>query len=60
MVQLLEVIVDQINAVLQNGKLESIGPAPAFELVNQNNVKVTNETYKGKQVCFRVFLHHLS
>jgi hypothetical protein len=26
---------DQINAVLQNGKLESIGPAPAFELVNQ-------------------------
>lgn len=47
---------DQINAVAKsNGKLESIGPAPAFELVNQNNVKVTNDTYKGKVYVLEFF-----
>ena len=29
-------------------KLIKIGPAPKFELINQNNEKTTNETYKGK------------
>ena len=36
------------NSSKEAGKLEKIGPAPKFELVNQDNVKISNETYKGK------------
>ena len=31
-----------------DGKLIKIGAVPKFELMNQDNVKVTNDTYKGK------------
>lgn len=36
-------------------KLVKIGPAPKFELVNQNNKKITNETYKGKVYVLEFF-----
>jgi protein SCO1/2 len=38
-----------------DGKLVKIGPAPKFELVNQDNVKITNETYKGKVYVLEFF-----
>ena len=37
-------------------KLIKIGPAPKFELINQDNQKVTNETYKGKVYVLEFFL----
>jgi|SRR6218665_1276747 len=36
-------------------KLVTIGPAPKFELTNQDNVKVSNETYKGKVYVLEFF-----
>jgi protein SCO1/2 len=48
-----------VNTNLGDDKLTKIGPAPKFELVNQDNLKITNETYIGN-ICFRVFLHYLS
>jgi protein SCO1/2 len=36
-------------------KLVEIGPAPSFELVNQDNVKITNESYKGKVYVLEFF-----
>ena len=36
-------------------KLIKIGPAPKFELINQNNEKITNETYKGKVYVLEFF-----
>ncbi|WP_428230120.1 SCO family protein [Flavobacterium sp.] len=38
-----------------DGKLIKIGPAPKFELTNQDNVKVSNETYKGKVYVLEFF-----
>ena len=47
---------DQINSVAKsNGKLELIGPAPKFELINQDKVKISNETYKGKVYVLEFF-----
>ncbi len=43
------------NATVDNGKLEKIGPAPQFELVNQDNSKINNETYKGKVYVLEFF-----
>ena len=43
------------NATANTGSLEKIGPAPKFELLNQDNVKVTNETYKGKVYVLEFF-----
>jgi protein SCO1 len=43
------------NATTNTGSLEKIGPAPKFELVNQDNVKVANETYKGKVYVLEFF-----
>ena len=43
------------NTTVDNGKLEKIGPAPKFELVNQDNIKVTNETYRGKVYVLEFF-----
>ncbi|QBN18815.1 SCO family protein [Flavobacterium nackdongense] len=43
------------NATTNTGRLEKIGPAPKFELVNQDNLKITNETYKGKVVVLEFF-----
>jgi len=36
-------------------RLVKIGPAPKFNLLNQDNVKVTNETYKGKVYVLEFF-----
>jgi protein SCO1/2 len=36
-------------------KLTKIGPAPEFELVNQDNVKISNDTYKGKVYVLEFF-----
>ncbi|UTN05969.1 SCO family protein [Flavobacterium bizetiae] len=38
-----------------DAKLIKIGPAPKFELTNQDNVKVSNETYKGKVYVLEFF-----
>ncbi|WP_343696726.1 SCO family protein [Flavobacterium sp.] len=36
-------------------KLLTIGKAPKFELTNQDNVKISNETYKGKVYVLEFF-----
>ncbi|MCD0468006.1 SCO family protein [Flavobacterium sp. ENC] len=36
-------------------KLLTIGPAPKFELTNQDNRKISNETYKGKVYVLEFF-----
>ena len=47
---------DHVSGVTNSDKkLEEIGPAPKFELLNQNNVKITNETYKGKVYVLEFF-----
>ncbi len=38
----------------ENGLL-TIGPAPSFELTDQNNKKISNETYKGKVYVLEFF-----
>ncbi|MFH7016852.1 SCO family protein [Flavobacterium sp. FlaQc-47] len=38
-----------------DGKLITIGPAPKFELTNQDNIKVSNDTYKGKVYVLEFF-----
>lgn len=50
---------DRIDAVsnhksTDNG-LRTIGPAPSFELTDQNNKKITNESYKGKVYALEFF-----
>ncbi|TAF59105.1 MAG: SCO family protein, partial [Flavobacterium sp.] len=50
---------DRIDAVsnhknADNG-LRIIGPAPSFELTDQNNKKVSNATYKGKVYALEFF-----
>jgi protein SCO1/2 len=39
----------------ENDKLVKIGPAPKFELTNQDNVKISNEFYKGKVYVLEFF-----
>ncbi|HSN47163.1 MAG TPA: SCO family protein [Flavobacterium sp.] len=43
------------NSSNENGKLVKIGPAPKFELLNQDNLKISNETYKGKVYVLEFF-----
>lgn len=43
------------NSLKENESLTKIGPAPKFELVNQDNIKITNETYKGKVYVLEFF-----
>jgi protein SCO1/2 len=43
------------NSSQDNGSLVKIGSAPKFDLVNQDNLKVTNETYKGKVYVLEFF-----
>jgi protein SCO1/2 len=43
------------NSSNGDSNLEKIGPAPKFELVNQDNVKISNETYKGKVYVLEFF-----
>lgn len=47
---------DKIGSAAKNDdKLVKIGPAPKFELINQDNKKITNETYKGKVYVLEFF-----
>ena len=47
---------DKIGTAAKNDdKLVKIGAAPKFELVNQDNKKITNETYKGKVYVLEFF-----
>lgn len=47
---------DRVNPkTADEDKLIKIGPAPKFELVNQDNKKITNETYKGKVYVLEFF-----
>ncbi|RKS15348.1 SCO family protein [Flavobacterium sp. 120] len=47
---------DSVNPVTaEEGQLIKIGPAPKFELINQDNKKITNETYKGKVYVLEFF-----
>ena len=47
---------DSVNpTTTEEGELIKIGPAPKFELMNQDNKKVTNETYKGKVYVLEFF-----
>lgn len=39
----------------ENEKLVKIGPAPKFELVNQDNKTITEESYKGKVYVLEFF-----
>lgn len=43
------------NSPVEDGKLTKIGPAPKFELVNQDNLKISNEDYKGKVYVLEFF-----
>lgn len=43
------------NSNSSKKSLEKIGPAPKFELVNQDNIKISNETYKGKVYVLEFF-----
>jgi protein SCO1/2 len=43
------------NSSNEDGKLEKIGPAPKFELLNQDNLKISDETYKGKVYVLEFF-----
>jgi protein SCO1/2 len=43
------------NSSTENNKLVKIGPVPKFELLNQDNLKISNETYKGKVYVLEFF-----
>jgi protein SCO1/2 len=43
------------NTSTNTSHLVKIGPAPKFDLLNQDNVKVTNETYNGKVYVLEFF-----
>lgn len=43
------------NSDANSRNLETIGPAPKFELVNQENKKISNQTYKGKVYVLEFF-----
>jgi protein SCO1/2 len=44
-----------LKASKSDAKLVTIGPAPKFELTNQDNLKISNETYKGKVYVLEFF-----
>lgn len=43
------------NSMETNKSLVKIGPAPKFELLNQDNAKISNETYIGKVYVLEFF-----
>jgi protein SCO1/2 len=43
------------NSSNEDGKLVKIGPAPKFELLNQDNIKISDETYKDKVYVLEFF-----
>ncbi|POS01016.1 protein SCO1/2 [Flavobacterium croceum DSM 17960] len=47
--------VPKIIDKLSGGNLEKMGKAPAFELTDQNEKKITNEDYKGKVYVLEFF-----
>jgi protein SCO1/2 len=47
---------DNVNSENANSaNLVTIGPAPKFDLMNQNNQRITNESYKGKVYVLEFF-----
>lgn len=50
---------DRLDTVVENNvvneNLVKIGPAPKFDLKDQNNLKITNETYTGKVYVIEFF-----
>jgi protein SCO1 len=46
---------DKVSNTSNTKSLEKIGPAPKFELLNQDNIKINNETYKGKVYVLEFF-----
>jgi len=47
---------DKVNSSAAiDQKLVKIGPAPSFELTNQDNVKISNDFYKGKVYVLEFF-----
>ncbi len=47
---------DKVSTTSKNtSSLVKIGPAPKFELLNQDNIKISNETYKGKVYVLEFF-----
>jgi protein SCO1/2 len=45
----------ELKTSKSDSKLITIGPAPKFELTNQDNKKVSNEAYKGKVYVLEFF-----
>jgi protein SCO1/2 len=43
------------SGTTDNSSLVKIGPAPQFELIDQNSKKVTNDTFKGKVFVIEFF-----
>lgn len=43
------------NSSASNESIVTIGPVPKFELLNQDNIKISNETYKGKVYVLEFF-----
>lgn len=43
------------NDILKDEALDKIGPAPKFELIDQNNVKISNKEYIGKVYVLEFF-----
>ncbi len=47
---------DKVSNVAEaNKSLVKIGPAPKFELINQDNKKISNQSYKGKVYVLEFF-----
>lgn len=46
---------DKVSNRANDGKLMKIGPAPKFELTDQNNKKISNADYKGKVFVVEFF-----
>lgn len=47
---------DKVESRLsENESLIKIGPAPKFELINQDNQKISNATYRGKVFVIEFF-----
>lgn len=43
------------NEMLKEEGLYKVGPAPKFELINQNNIKISNKNYEGKVYVLEFF-----
>ena len=43
------------NEMIKEDALYKVGPAPAFELTNQNNINISNKNYAGKVYVLEFF-----